>query len=135
MTLKNNTTSIVMDDKFKKFAIKLAIQVQDPNDLYYLTKQSRYDKFHEELRAYFISNYGKKPTQTDNLAFMLILTYPEKMIGNFDSVVDLNLLFGEQGTKQGRESDFEVTGFDIRDQDDTTCICNEPLTNVYYFRN
>ena len=135
MTLKNNTTSIVMDDKFKKFAIKLAIQVQDPNDLYYLTKQSRYDKFHEELRAYFISNYGKKPTQTDNLAFMLILTYPEKMIGNFDSVADLNLLFGEQGTNQGRESDFEVTGFDIRDQDDKTCICNEQLTNVYYFRN
>jgi len=138
MSIKNNITSIILDDEFKKFAIKLAIQVQDPHDLYYLTKQSRYDKFHEQLSMYFLSNYGKKPSQTDNLAFMLILTYPPKMIQAFNSITDLNLLFGEQTKIRELESDFETSGFAIIEQDakgNTTCICNEPLTNVYHFKN
>ena len=132
------TTSIVMDDKFKKFAHELAIQCQDQNYLYYLPNQTQYDFWHDKLRKYFKSNNCNAPLQTDNLTFMLILTYPPKMIYAFNSISELKLRFCEVTEGTTDESDFKSRGCDVRDQDDkvnTTCICNKHLINVFYVEN
>jgi hypothetical protein len=125
-----------MNDKFKKFAVQLAIQCQDPNDIYYLSNQHNYDKYHEKLEKFFKSNYCKKPTPSDNLAFVLILTYPPKMIYEFNSISDLELFFRGVTHEQTDESDFVSRGCDVRDKDDnTTCICNKHIINVFYVQN
>ncbi len=125
-----------MDDKFKKFSIELTKQCQDTNDPYYLSNQDYYDIYHDKLEKYFKSNYGKKPTPSDNLAFVLILTYPPKMIDEFNSINDLKLRFKDVAEQTTDESDFVSRGCDVRDNDDnTTCICNKHLINVFYVEN
>ena len=124
-------TNIIIDDEFKKLIISVAETAQDPNNMYYLSKQSTYESYHTELKKYFNKKYDKKPSQTDNLAFIILLTYPEKNINNFTSVKDLKLAFNNKE----EDSDFKPFGFEVGEYDEHTCICNEPICNVHRFQN
>ena len=99
--------------------------------MYYLSKQSTYESYHAELKKYFNKKYDKKPSQTDNLAFIILLTYPEKNINNLTSVKDLKLAFNNKE----EDSDFKPFGFEVGEYDEHTCICNEPICNVHRFQN
>lgn len=123
-------TNITIDEDFKKLIIRVIKRAQDPNSRYYLSKQSTYESYHDELKLYFKKKYNKKPSQTDNLAFLLLLTYNEKMINNFNSINQLKLAFNNFE----EESDFNPFGFEVG-QYDHTCICNEPICNVHRFQN
>ena len=43
-------TNIIIDDEFKKLIISVAETAQDPNNMYYLSKQSTYESYHTELK-------------------------------------------------------------------------------------
>lgn len=128
---KNEFTNIVFDDEFKNLALQQIVTAQDVNSPFYLSKLTSYELYHDYLRVYFLRKYNKKPTQTDNLAFILLLTYPERMIKTFKNFKDLKLAFNNIT----EDSDFESSGFQIDETGTTTCICNEDIINVHIFQN
>lgn len=123
-------TNIVLDAEMKELIICESKTAQDPNHPFYISKQTSYEIFHDVLKAFMIKNYNKKPTQTDNLAYLLLLGYPEHMVRNFNSMSDLKLAF----TNIEEESDFKPFGFE-RGLWEHTCICNEPICDVHRFQN
>jgi len=129
---KNEFTNVILNEELKQLVYKEINTAQDINSPFYLSKLTSYEIYHDELKNHFIRLYGKKPTQTDNLAFMLLLTYPKKNIERFKNFTDLKLAFNNRS----EESDFESIGFTIFDGfGEANCICNEDIMNVHIFRN
>ena len=126
-------TSIQLNDiDFKKLAIKYSKIAQNPRDVGFLSVLKSYEMYHEPLKEFFIKKYRKKPTQCDNLTFILLLTYPEKKIIEFTSVKDLKLAFNSLSA----ESDFDSVSFIIGDNlENNTCICNKHIINIHRFCN
>jgi len=106
---RSELTSIILDAEMKELIIKWLKIAQDPNGGFWLSAQTSYEIFHDVLKEYMMKKYGKTPTQTDYLAFVLLLTYPEHMIRNFNSMKDLKLAFNNIE----EESDFKSLGFTI----------------------
>jgi hypothetical protein len=129
---KSDFTSIIMNEKLKNLVYSQLIYAQGKINSFHLSQLKTYEIYHEPLRKYFIDNYnGKKPTQTDNLSFLLLLTYSKEMIERFTNFQDLKIYFNNEN----EESDFEDCGFEIDEYMQTTCICNEPLKYIHKFRN
>ena len=129
---KNEFTNIILDEEFKKLVYKEIITAQDVNSPFYLSKLRNYQVYHDALKEYFIRFYGKNPTQTDNLAFTILLTYPKECIERLNNFTDLKLAFNNRL----EESDFESSGFTIyQGFGEANCICNEKIMNVHIFRN
>lgn len=130
---RSELTSIILDAEMKELIIKWLNIAQDPNSGFYISAQTSYEIYHDVLKDFMVKKYNKKPTQTDNLAFVLLLTYPEHMIRNFTSMKDLKLAFNNIG----EESDFISKGFAIvpTKTSANTCICNEHIQNIHIFQN
>lgn len=80
---KLDITNIILDSEFKELIYKQCEIAQNPHSMFYLSKLSSFEIYHIELKKYFKIKYNKTPTQTDNLAFVLLLTYPTIMIERF----------------------------------------------------
>jgi hypothetical protein len=129
---KPEFTSYILDEELKQIIYKQIITAQDPRSCFSLSTIKKYDIYHEELEKHFIKNYGKKPTQTDNLAFILLLTYPKENIERFTNFNNLKLAFNNIL----EESDFESKGYTRYETFGfATCICNEDIMWVHNFRN
>ena len=129
---KNEFTNIILDEELKKLVYKEIIIAQDINSPFYLSKLRTYEIYHDDLKEHFSRLYKKKPTQTDNLAFMLLLTYPKEYIERFNNFTDLKLAFNNRK----EESDFESSGFTIyQGLGEANCICNENIMYVHLFKN
>ena len=128
---KLDFTKIILDIEFKELVYKQSEIAQNPRSMFYLSKLSTFEIYHDELKEFFKIKYNKKPTQTDNLAFILLLTYPIYMIERFQTFKDLKLAFNSETD----ESDFKDIGFAIDETMFSTCICNEPLRNIHIFQN
>jgi hypothetical protein len=128
---KFDNTNIILDSQFKELVYKQCEIAQNPHSMFYLSKLSSFEIYHDELKKYLKIKFNKKPTQTDNLAFILLLTYPISMIKVFQSFKDLKLAFNSDLD----ESDFKDMGFTIDETMFSTCICNEPLMNIHIFQN
>jgi hypothetical protein len=129
---KSEFTNVILNEELKQLVYKEIVTAQNPNSPFALAKLKKYDMYHEELEKYFIKNCGKKPSQTDNLAFILLLTYPKEMIERFTNFNNLKLAFNNKL----EESDFESKGFTkYASFGFATCICNEDIMWVHNFRN
>lgn len=125
-------TNIILNDELKELAFKEMITAQDINSPFYLNKLTSYEIYHDRLKEHFNKFYGKNPNQTDNLAFILLLTYPKANVERFKNFSDLKLAFNNVR----EESDFESLGFVVHDGfGEANCICNEDIMNVHIFRN
>ena len=126
-------TSIQLNDiEFKNLVLKYSKLAQDPRDFGFLSHLKTYGIYHEALKEFLIAKHGKKPTQCDNLAFVLLLTYPENKIIEFTSVKDLKLAFNSLTA----ESDFDSVGFLVSDDFDyNSCVCNKHIINIHRFCN
>lgn len=89
---KLDFTKIILDIEFKELVYKQSEIAQNPRSMFYLSKLSTFEIYHDELKEFFKIKYNKKPTQTDNLAFILLLTYPIYMIERFQTFKDLKHL-------------------------------------------
>jgi hypothetical protein len=129
---KYEITNLQLDEELKNLAVKIIRTGENVDNVGHLSKLKTYEFYHQQLAVYFKTKCHRKPTQTDNLAFMLLLSYPERMILQFTSFKDLKLSFNN--CKE--ESDFDSIGFEIgTDEEENTCICNEPIKNIHIFRN
>lgn len=128
---RSEFTSIILDSEMKELIIRESKTAQDPNHQNFIANHRSYEIFHNDLKDFMVKKYNKKPTQTDNLAYLLLLGYPEDKIRNFTSMKDLKLAFIDDD----EESDFTSIGFTRTDESENTCICNEPICNVHRFQN
>jgi len=134
----SGTTKLVLNDELKELVKKTIItDAQNINSPFYLSNITIYGVYHDQLLR-FMQNINPhfKASQTDNLAFVLLLTYPIEMIDSFLSFQDLNLSF----RNNNNVSDFTDVGFKCisYENEETclhTCICNERLANIYVFEN
>ena len=130
--LKYEITSLQLDEELKNLAVKFIRTEKGVENVGHLAKLKTYEIYHKPLEHFFKTKYNRKPTQTDNLAFILLLSYPERMILQFTSFKDLKLAFNNPR----EESDFDSIGFEIgTHEEENTCICNEPIKNIHIFRN
>jgi len=121
-------SSILFTEEFKELIYKQMITAQDADSPFYLGKLRSYEIYHKPLSDYFINLYGKKPSQTDNLAFVLLLTYPKKKVERLKNLSELKLAFNNKL----EESDFEPHSYHYGEE---TCICNECINHIYIFKN
>ena len=130
---KLDRTNIILDDAFKELLYKTINLTQDPTSMFNLNRLCSYEMYHILLEKHFIKFYGKKPTQTDNLAFILLLTYPKQHIARLNKIDDLKLAFNNRL----EESDFIAKGFEINEGfgSGPTCICNENIMYIHIFQN
>lgn len=132
-------TSIQFNDvNFKKLTLKYSKIAQNPRDFGFLPVLKTYEMYHEPLKQFFIETYGKNPTQCDNLAFMLLLTYTEEKINQIRSPYDIKISFNDDDDPDNSDSDFVSAGFHISQQKpkwENTCVCNERILYVHRFRN
>lgn len=128
---RSELTNIVLDAEMKELIIRESKTAQDPNHQNYISKHRSYKIFHDDLKEFMMKKNGKKPTQTDNLAYLLLLGYPEHMVRNFTSMKDLKLAFIDDK----EESDFTPYGFFSTEGIENTCICNKPICDVHIFQN
>lgn len=128
---KFDNTNIILDSEFKELVYKHSEIAQNPRSMFYLSKLSTFEIYHDELKKFLKIKYNKKPSQTDNLAFILLLTYPVYMIERFQTFKDLKLAFNSETD----ESDFKDIGFAIDETMFSTCICNEKLMYIHVFQN
>jgi len=128
---RSDLTNLVMDEELVQLALRECVTAHDVNSMFYLSTLSSYEIYHEPLKKYFIRKYNKTPSQTDNLGFTLLLTYPKNIIRTFKNFIDLKLAFNNIN----EESDFQSHGFAIDDSMTSTCVCNERIKNIHEFRN
>jgi hypothetical protein len=127
--------SFVLNDKFKELIYK------EINSIYFnISERTEYSLFHHLLDKYFINNniIPKNPSKPDYLAWLLLLTYPQKYIQKLKSIEDLNINF------KSENSDFQIIGLIGKDDDDEyeeyqnfnhTCICSQSILNIYKLKN
>ena len=129
---KSEFTNVILTEELKEIVYREMITAQDIHSPFYLSKLYNYDIYHEELEKHFTQNSKKNPTQTDKLAFILLLTYPKEMVERFTNFTNLKLAFNNRL----EESDFESKGFIIHDDFGVAnCICDEDIKNVHIFMN
>lgn len=129
---KEDFTNLILDGELIDLALNQIVTAHDPNSPFYLSKLHSYELYHEPLQNYFIKKYNKKTLEkTDNLAFILLLSYPDYMIRSFKNFKDIKLGFHNRT----EESDFDSIGSDIDDSWTSTCICNQRIKTIHTFRN
>ena len=128
---KYNFTNIILNNELKELVYKEIIAAQDPKSPFYLSKLSSYEIYHLELKKLFKKIYNKTPSQTDYLAFVLLLTYPKNKIEKFTTFTELKLAFNNRE----KESDFVSNGFNHDENMTSTCICSERISWVHLFTN
>lgn len=149
MNNSDRSTSIIVNDKFREFAMRIATVAQDtnPNNLVNIRIMTEYSYYHRELANFCkVNNYGNIPKPCDNLHFVALLSYPIAFISSFESFEQLNIYFRAGAgcdlynlRAHHGESDFEFIRLDENGDEArtarVTCICNQPLQNVYVFEN
>ena len=154
MTENNNkfyNVNFNFDDNFKAFAKSYSNVANDPFNEYSLYKLHYYDYFHNKLKTYFENNNIKNaPTKTDNFAFLILISYPDYKIAEFDSIKCIKLFNSNSKNKNKdldldldlEKTDFEYVGSvesnEYESDDNITlynCICSQKLMNVYFLKN
>ena len=126
------TTIQINDIDFKNFVIELSKIAQNSRDVASLSVLKTYEFYLDRFKKFFMRKYEKKPKKCDNLAFILLLTYPEYKIIEFKSVKDIKISFNDPIG----DSDFESTGFhEGEDITEHTCVCNTNILYVHRFCN
>jgi hypothetical protein len=149
MNLLNNKPkldkiSFELNDELKEIIYK-ELKEQNDNDIpshisrisrYGLSYRTEYSIYHITLDRYFKKKQLKNPSETDYLAWIILLTYPENKIRNFKNINDLNIHFKSDNLNK---TDFEIIEVTKKTEDDMdtdyTCICSHPIENIYKLRN
>ena len=147
--LVNNQTkldkiSFELNDELKEIIYK-ELKEQNDNDIpshishisqYGLSYRTEYSIYHITLDRYFKKKQLKNPSETDYLAWILLLTYPKDKIRSFKNIHDLNIHFKSDNLNK---TDFEIIEVTKKTEDDMdtvyTCICSHPIENIYKLRN
>ena len=112
---------------------------QDPNSVNSLWNLKDYNYYHEQLTDYYLQ-IGKqqKPTKSDKLAYIVLLSNSKRKILDSESIEDFKLF------REDREADFKINQVieaeynenDEDHEDHNDCICSyQNLKTVYYVEN
>jgi hypothetical protein len=134
---KLDKISFELNNEVKEILYKELKIAQDITSMFYLSKRTEYSMYHCKLDSYFkFKNIKNKPSKTDYLAWILLLTYPENKIRQFQKIDDLNIYFKDENLDK---TDFEIIELYSKLADDiatnNTCVCGTPIENIYKLKN
>lgn len=119
-------------EEIKPLIMKHIDKAQDITNRWCLSRCTQYDIFHEPIIEYFKKNKSKNPSMAEKLAFILLLSYPKKMIESFNEISELKL-FSDDNTDFTYERCYEVND---GEDDDHDCICSfEKLQTIHVVHN
>lgn len=112
---------------------------QDPNSVNSLWNLKDYKYYHEQLKDYYLQiDKQKKPSMSDKLAYIVLLSNSKRKILDSESIEDFKLF------REDREADFKINQVieaeynenDEDHEDHNDCICSyQNLKTVYYVEN
>ena len=134
---KSDKINFELNDEVKEIIYKELKEAQDFTSPYNLSIRTEYKAFHVRLDNYFKSKgFKNKPTKTDYLAWILLLTYPKDKIRCLENISDLNIHFKDV---ESDKTDFEIVELLENTEDDMatnrTCVCSTPIANIYKLQN
>jgi hypothetical protein len=93
-----------------------------------------------KLIKFMAENYnGKTPEKPDKFIFLLLLTYPKSYILQLKSFLQLKIAFNELNDDHNNSDNSDFTCISYRHDDENdgshTCICSQPIENVFEFEN
>jgi hypothetical protein len=127
-------------DEIKPLILKYIEEAHNVNGLLYLPKCITYEEWHYVLQKFYKSNKNKKPSKSDYLAFIILLSYPRNILEKITEISDLKLfqdnnsdfIFKERKEQTSEQHNQDNT-FNMEQHD---CICSyEKLQNVYLVEN
>ena len=93
---KYELTQLELTDDFKELIFKEMKYAQDINSPFYLSNRYNYNEYHDVLKKYFIKKYNRSPSQTDNLAFIMLLSYPKAYVEKIKSFKEIKIAFNNR---------------------------------------
>lgn len=126
-------------DEIRPLIKKYIDIAQDPNSHNSLWNLKDYNYYHEQLKYYYLQ-IGKeqKPSMSDKLAYIVLLSNSKRKILESESIEDFKLF------REDREPDFKINQVieaeynenDEEHEDHNDCICSyQNLKIVYYVEN
>jgi RNA polymerase-binding transcription factor DksA len=121
-------------EEIKPLVIKYIAEAHDIKKGYCLSKCKQYNLWHEPLKTYYKKHKKTNPTNADQLCFIILLSYPKKIIENLNDISEIKL-FSHENT------DFiyieeSTLNHEENESDRYDCICSyERLQNVHIVEN
>ena len=124
-------------EEIRPLIIRNIDRAQDPTEHISLSNitifKGSYNYYHEQLKDYYLQ-IGKKikPSMSDKLAYLILLSYSKRKILLSETIEDFKL-FGEK-----RECDFNIIKWDDdhHHEENNDCICSyQNLKTVWYVEN
>jgi len=125
-------TTLIWNEAFKQLILSC---MNEPDFITNFANPENYCIYWIKLIKFMAENYnGKTPEKPDNFIFLLLLTYPKSYILQLKSFLQLKIAFNELNADRNISDNSDFTCASYR-HDDTTCICSQPIENIYEFEN
>jgi len=129
-------TTLIWNEEFKKLILSC---MNEPDFIIKFSNPENYCIYWIKLDKFMERYYRKTPEKPDKFIFLLLLTYPIKYILQLKSFLQLKIAFNELDDVRNisENSDFTCSSYrhDDENDDSHTCICSQPIENVFEFEN
>ena len=129
-------TTLIWNEAFKQLILSC---MNEPGFIIKFSNPENYCIYWIKLTKFMAKYYEKTPEKPDKFIFLLLLTYPKKYILQLKSFLQLKIAFNELDDNHNNSdnSDFTCESYRHDDENDNshTCICSQPIENVYVFEN
>ena len=130
-------TTLIWNEKFKQLILSC---MNEPDFIIKFSNPENYCIYWIKLEKFMARYYnGKTPEKPDKFIFLLLLTYPKSYILQLNSFLQLKIAFNEinDDVNISDNSDFTCASYRHDDENDGshTCICSQPIENVFEFEN
>ena len=130
-------TTLIWNEAFKQLILSC---MNEPGFIIKFANPGNYCIYWIKLTKFMGRYYnGKTPEKPDKFIFLLLLTYPKGYILQLKSFLQLKIAFNELNDDHNNSdnSDFTCASYRHDDENDGshTCICSQPIENVFEFEN
>ena len=130
-------TTLIWNEVFKNLILTC---MDEPDFIIKFSNPENYCIYWIKLTKFMGRYYnGKTPEKPDKFIFLLLLTYPKSYILQLKSFLHLKIAFNELNDDHNNSdnSDFTCASYRHDDENDGshTCICSQPIENVFEFEN
>jgi hypothetical protein len=130
-------TTLIWNEVFKQLILSC---MNEPDFIIKFANPANYCIYWIKLTKFMAKYYdGKTPEKPDKFIFLLLLTYPKSYILQLKSFLQLKIAFNELNDDHNNSdnSDFTCASYrhDDENDDSHTCICSQPIENVFEFEN
>jgi hypothetical protein len=129
-------TILIWNEAFKQLILSC---MNETDFIIKFANPANYCIYWIKLTKFMAKYYEKTPEKPDKFIFLLLLTYPKSYILQLKSFLQLKIAFNELNDDRNNSdnSDFSCISYRHDEENDNshTCICSQPIENIYEFEN